>query len=295
MDYGPKNLETFIGQKKLKERIRIHIRSALERQMPLEHVLLLAEPGFGKTTLAALIAEEMCVEYISYVMPIKEVILKRIVQQFDGIVLFDEIHRLSTKQQENLLPLLSPSGYLQLDNGRRIEPGYLTIIGATTEPQNLISPLIQRFPIGPESGLLFEQYTNDEMATIVYNLAAQFNIELTWEQANILGKATGGIPRRANALISMARDLNSTDVNLILEKCGISCEGLTELHFKYMQALYDCGGESGLENITSYVNLPKSTIVGIETFLVKRGIVERAKTGRILLPKGDQILKERIK
>ena len=46
----PQELSEFIGQEKNKEKLRIHIEAAGQRNQALEDVLLVGPPGLGKTT-----------------------------------------------------------------------------------------------------------------------------------------------------------------------------------------------------------------------------------------------------
>lgn len=286
--FGVKTWDEFVGQAKLKERLRTHIDAALSRDEVIDHTLLLAPPGSGKTTLAKLIAYANNVPFESFMMPIKPAVLRRIVQTMEGVILLDEVHRLPRSQQENLLPLIQ-DGYIQLDNGAQIEASpMLKVIAATTEPDKVITPLIDRFPIRPH----FEEYTDDELAEIVNRMAWRNAIELTDEQARIYGAATGGVPRNAKQVVVMMRDMNQTDPDTVLPMVGLTRDGLNQMHIGYLQALYDVGHIAGLEVISSYLKLPKATIIDLERLLVRRKFIEYSPSGRQLTVLGAKKLKE---
>src|SRR5690242_12826586 len=59
----PRRLSEFTGQTKLKENLAIAIEAARKRSEAMDHVLLYGPPGLGKTTLAAIIAEELGVQF----------------------------------------------------------------------------------------------------------------------------------------------------------------------------------------------------------------------------------------
>lgn len=280
-NYRPKSWDDYIGQEKLKDRLSIHISGALERSETLDNVLLIGTPGCGKTTIAALIAQEMCQDYVSFVMPIKQTVFKRLIQMFSGVVLLDELHNLPTKQQTDLLPLIEDR-YLQLDNGTRIEAPGITFIGATTEPKDVIGPLQERFRINPT----FDEYSDSEMARIVLRMGKGNGVDFTYDEAQRLGVATGGVPRNAQSFVVMAQDLCTTNPELILEKCRISPDGLTENHIKYLTTLNDCGSSVGIELLGAHLQLPKSMIINLERLLLKREMIEYTKQGRSLLPNG---------
>ncbi len=54
-----KEWNEFHGQSSIKESLKITITASKKRKEAIEHVLLYAPPGLGKTTLSHLIAKEM--------------------------------------------------------------------------------------------------------------------------------------------------------------------------------------------------------------------------------------------
>ena len=94
----PSRLEEYIGQDKVKENLKVYIEAAKMRNDTLDHVLLYGPPGLGKTTLAAIIAAEMGVNFRVTSGPAieKQGDLAAILTNLQpGDVLFiDEIHRM---------------------------------------------------------------------------------------------------------------------------------------------------------------------------------------------------------
>lgn len=290
--YRPVEWAEFVGQIELKSRLKIHIKSAWERKKRLDHILLVGPAGSGKTSLARLIADELKAPFSSYVMPIKERALKRILIDNKGVVLFDEIHRCSRKEQEALLSVVE-DGYLQLGNGSRLNCNpFFTIIAATTEPDRIIKPLYDRFPIKP----YFEEYDDEQMAQIVTQMLKKEGLTGEGEFANILGQAAGGIPRRAYEIVVSARDMQFTlnrmpTASEVLANIGISTEGLNKDQLKYLEILQNAG-PCGIDLIANHLQIPKGVIMDYERLLMKKKLITYTKGGRDLTALGWQLLSD---
>ena len=180
----PKTLDEYIGQEKAKENLRIFIRAAKMRGEALDHVLLHGPPGLGKTTLAAVIANEMGVNLRITSGPTIEkagdlaALLTNL--QENDILFVDEIHRLNHAVEEVLYPAMEDYaidiiiGKGPSANSIRLDLPKFTLIGATTRSGQLAAPLRDRFGVN----LRLELYTPDELCSIVRRSAGILGIEI---------------------------------------------------------------------------------------------------------------------
>lgn len=282
--------DEFIGQVSLKRELDIRIRAAVRDKRVLNHVLLTGPPGFGKTTLSAIIAAQLNDAFLPLDMPLDMAVLAREVRQFNGgVILLDEIHNCSVKMQNALLTLLpqdpSAGGYIQLPNGRR-EAVCATIIGATTEPEKLIPPLFARFQIRP----FIEDYTDEEMGEIVARMADRIGLSVDPQWCVEMGRAAGGVPRNAGRLVLGLRDLSAAgeevSVRAVLKMTGVDENGLERYHIEILRTLDILGGQAGLLVLSRLLRLHPAMVTEYERLLIRQGLITYGDRGREISKEG---------
>src|SRR6266851_1726032 len=208
----PRRLKDFTGQTKLKENLAIGIEAARQRGEAMDHILLYGPPGLGKTTLAAIIAEELEVPFEQTSGPVlqKKLDLTGILSNVRARQVFfiDEIHRLLPDVEEMLYSALED---FRVDILVGMGPGArthslpmpkFTAIGATTRQGLVSAPLRGRFGLV----LRLNPYTVDELRAIVKRSAKLLVVEIEEGAADEISRRCRGTPRIANRLLRRVRD-----------------------------------------------------------------------------------------
>src|SRR3954451_14342761 len=208
----PLALDEFVGQRQLRDNLRVFVEAAKSRSEALDHVLFFGPPGLGKTTLAQIVARELGVGFRATSGPVIQragdlAALLTNLQPCD-ILFIDEIHRLAPAVEEILYPAMED---FQLDliigegpgaSSIRIDLPPFTLVGATTRSGLITRPLRERF--GIPLRLLF--YEPGELAKILTRGARLLALDLTPDGAAEIARRARGTPRVAMRLLRRIRD-----------------------------------------------------------------------------------------
>jgi Holliday junction DNA helicase RuvB len=295
----PRRMEDFIGQDALKERLAILIEAARGRSESVDHVLFSGPPGLGKTSLAAILANEMDAHFRATSGPALERPgdLAAVITNLDaGDVLFiDEVHRLPRQVEEVLYPAMED---FQLDivvgkgpaaRSIRLDLPPFTLVGATTRVGRVAPPLRDRF--GYVARL--DYYERTDLAAIVTRAAGILDVPVTDDGAAAIARRSRGTPRIANRLLRRVRDYaavradgvaDEATADLALAVFEVDEVGLDKVDRFILRAIVEKfgGGPVGLSTLAIAVGEEPETVEdAYEPFLLQQGFLQRTPRGRI--------------
>ena len=304
----PRTLDEYIGQEKAKDNLRIFIEAAKMRGEALDHVLLHGPPGLGKTTLAAVIANEMGVNMRITSGPSIEkagdlaALLTNL--QENDILFVDEIHRLDRAVEEILYPAMEDYardiiiGKGPSANSIRLDLPHFTLIGATTRSGQLTAPLRDRFGVT----LRLELYTPEELSRIVTRSAGILGIAIEPDGAMEIASRSRGTPRIANRMLRRVRDyaqvraggvITREVANEALLRLEVDREGLDSVDRRMLKSIIEFynGGPVGLDTLAATINEESITLEDVyEPYLLQQGYLTRTPRGRCVTRKAYEHL-----
>jgi Holliday junction DNA helicase RuvB len=295
----PLRLDEFIGQPKVKERIRISIEAARALGKPLDHVLLSGPPGLGKTSLAGILANELGAAFKKTSGPALERPgdLAAILSNLEpGDVFFiDEIHRVPRAVEEVLYPAMED---FELDivlgkgpaaTSIRIDLARFTLVGATTRIGTVAAPLRDRFGIVER----IDHYTADDLQQIVTRSAAILGVDIDESGSRQIAERSRGTARIANRLLARVRDyaiaradghIDRGVADTALDVFEIDALGLDKVDRAILSSVVHKfgGGPVGLGTLAIAVGEEPETVEdAYEPFLLQAGLLARTPRGRV--------------
>lgn len=308
-----KALEEVVGQRELVGRLRVICAGARLRGVTPPHVLLSGPPGYGKSTLSRIVADELGAELVQTSGP-----AMRRAADVAGLVLgadpdgstvlfLDEVHRLPVVVAETLYEVLQDRT-LSVTTGSGSDarafvlpvPAGLTVMGATTEPGRMPAPFRDRFGF---HGTM-TPYSLDELATIVRRHWERAAIAVEDGTGDVVAERCKGVPRVALHLAERVADFAavigespvtvSTAVDA-MRTFGIRDDGLDDLDWRLLEALVRTFANRpvGLDALAQALDVDQSTIQREhEGPLVRAGLVIRTRAGRMATPTANALIRE---
>lgn len=296
----PTALDDFVGQKQVRENLKVFIQAAKSRSEAMDHVLFYGPPGLGKTTLAQIVSKELGVGFRSTSGPViaKAGDLAALLTNLQprDVLFIDEIHRLSPAVEEILYPAMED---FQLDliigegpaaRSVRIDLPPFTLVGATTRSGLITTPLRERF--GIPMRMVF--YTPEELCGIVSRGAGLLGMDMSEDGAMEVAKRARGTPRVAGRLLRRVRDfaavaerdqVDAFVADAALNRLEVDKMGLDAMDRRYLGCIAEnyAGGPVGVETMAAALSEQRDTIEEvIEPYLIQQGLLQRTPRGRAL-------------
>jgi holliday junction DNA helicase RuvB len=269
----PTRLAEYIGQRKIKDNLRVFMKAALSRREALDHVLLYGPPGTGKTTLANIVSNEMGAELKSTAVPVLNPAIEEV---------------LYPAMEDYNLDIMIGQGTAA--RSIKLELPKFTLVGATTRPGLITAPLRGRF------GIVFhlDFYNIEDLQTIIMRSAEILKVEIEPNGATEIARRSRGTPRISNRLLRRVRDYAQVDYDGriteevakdALNRMEVDIFGLDEVDRKLLMTIIEKfeGGPVGLGTISASIYEEKDSIEEIiEPYLIQIGFLNRTPRGRMV-------------
>jgi Holliday junction resolvasome RuvABC ATP-dependent DNA helicase subunit len=305
----PRTLAGVIGQGQAKALARAAIDRAKATGKPMDHMLLVAASGTGKSTFSHVIANELGVEVYDVEAPISfDTLLALRTTMKDGDVLkIEEIHQQgigdrrgrSAATQPEVLYAVMEDRVLPTETGVLPFPA-ITVIGTTTDEGMLPDAFVNRFALKPR----LVAYDEDDLILMAARNAYTLNLQIRRNAARMFAHACRGVPREMNNLIKNAALWATTDTigkaeaQKVLDVGGIARDGLTPdmqamLKFMFLRCKRTVRGETRYQASVNAIATAigksrdsKAIALRVEPYLIELGYVQVASGGRVLTDAG---------
>lgn len=296
ISHRPQSFTEFIWQSPIKSVLQTAIESAKLREAPLGHILFSGSSGFGKTTLATIISQQMntnikVVTGYALTKPSELVSLLNSLESWD-ILFIDEIHRIKPTLEEVLyiamedfvIDMLMPEWW-----SIRLPINPFTLVWATTKPESLSQPMKNRFIYH----FHFMDYDLEEKKTILDRYLQHYQVNYEPDLLEKFVQKVASVPREIHNLVIKIRDylisrqlpiLTSKDREEFLKHSQIDDWGMMPIHKKYLDILADFDRPVGVKTLAVQLGVSEKNLEeDIEPLLLKLGKIEKTTKGRSLI------------
>ena len=296
ISHRPQSFAEFIWQAPIKSVLQTAIESAKLREAPLGHILFSGSSGFGKTTLAMIISQQMntnikVVTGYALTKPSELVSLLNSLESWD-ILFIDEIHRIKPTLEEVLyiamedfvIDMLMPEWW-----SIRLPINPFTLVWATTKPESLSQPMKNRFIYH----FHFMDYDLEEKKTILDRYLQHYQVNYEPHLLEKFVQKVASVPREIHNLVIKIRDylisrqlpiLSSKDREEFLKHSQIDDWGMMPIHKKYLDILADFDRPVGVKTLAVQLGVSEKNLEeDIEPLLLKLGKIEKTTKGRSLI------------
>ena len=296
ISHRPQSFAEFIWQAPIKSVLQTAIESAKLREAPLGHILFSGSSGFGKTTLATIISQQMntnikVVTGYALTKPSELVSLLNSLESWD-ILFIDEIHRIKPTLEEVLyiamedfvIDMLMPEWW-----SIRLPINPFTLVWATTKPESLSQPMKNRFIYH----FHFMDYDLEEKKTILDRYLQHYQVNYEPDLLEKFVQKVESVPREIHNLVIKIRDylisrqlpiLTSKDREEFLKHSQIDDWGMMPIHKKYLDILADFDRPVGVKTLAVQLGVSEKNLEeDIEPLLLKLGKIEKTTKWRSLI------------
>ena len=315
----PLNFDDYVGQERAKTIMKILKMSAIKGVKAVCHTMISGRAGLGKTTLCRILANEMdsnLIEIVASNLSDPQQLIAQLASLEKNDILFiDEIHSLTRSVEEILYSAMEDGkisvtiesdfsdvmqaiGMSSSKSARTIivDLPPFTLMGATTLPEMVSSPLRSRFV----QTLNLEPYSISDLQMIIMNAASKMNFSISKAVAHQIAKRSRATARIAISHLNWvyeycnAQDLTA-NIATVTDAFDLACidqNGLTKTDIYYLNILIGSPSRPiGLSSLSASLGESEKNIIeNIEPYLMQEGFIRRANRGRVAEQKAFDLM-----